>query len=178
MPDVLLVFVGAAAGGVAVWLWVTRRMRDQLQAELAESARKAVRAVDWAKSEAAMQVERRDQEIANLRASLDEREHGVEQARTRLQADLALAQRERAQWESRTGQLSTRADELSGQLHAVMAEGLRDLERLHGIARSLETMVRDYTAVLEAMDVRLRPAGGKPPVRSVRVEGSRGHRPG
>lgn len=69
MPDILLVLVGAAAGGVGVWLWIGRRMREQLQHHLAEASRKAARAVDSAKSEAAMRVERRDQEIAALRAA-------------------------------------------------------------------------------------------------------------
>jgi len=172
LPEIFLVLVGAAAGGLAVWFWGARRMREQLQAARAEAARKAARAVDWAKSEAAMHLERRDHEIAALRASLDDRDHTVEQARSRLQADLALAQRERAQWESHHAELSTRTDELSTQLRTIAAEHLRDLERLHGIARSLERVAADYTAVLETIDARLRPAAMKTPVRSSRPAGS------
>jgi hypothetical protein len=153
----LLVLVGAAAGGVGVWLWIGRRMREHLQTQLSAAARKSARAVDWAKSEAAMQLERRDQEIAALRARVDERDHSVEQVRSRLQADLALAQQERTQWESRTAELSRRAEELNTQVRRVTLESHRDVERLRGIAQSLERVVADYTTAIEAMDARLRP---------------------
>jgi chromosome segregation ATPase len=103
---------------------------------------------------------------------LDEREHSVEQVRSRLQADLALAQRERTQWESQTTALSTRADHLGAQLRAATVEGLRDLDRLRAIARDLESMMKDYSAVLETMDARLRPAAGRAPLRTSRPGGS------
>jgi vacuolar-type H+-ATPase subunit I/STV1 len=157
LPDILLVLIGAAGGGVGVWLWAGRRMREQLQAELAEAARKSARAVDWAKSEAAMQLERRDQEIAALHARLDERDHSVEQVRSRLQADLALVQRERSQSEARTKELYRRADELSAQIRGAAMEGLRDLERLRAVANSLERVTAEYSAALEVMEGRLRP---------------------
>jgi hypothetical protein len=166
LPDILLVLVGAAAGGTGVWLWLARRTHERIETALAESSRKATRAVDWAKSEAAMQIERRDQEIAALRARQDEHDHSVEQVRARLQADLALAQRERAQWESRVSEVSARGEQLSSQLQAIKDEGLRDLERLRSLGRNLEGVVSAYAAVLQTME-----AGVRSPVSTESVSG-------
>jgi hypothetical protein len=159
VPEFLLAVIGVAAGALGCWLWLARRMHERLESEMAESARKAARAVDWAKSEAAMQIDRRDQEIAVLRARSEEHDHSIEQIRARLQADLALAQRERAQWESQASEASTRVAHLTGQLQSIKDEGLRDLEQLRSLARSLQGVANDYVAVLETMEARLgRPA--------------------
>ena len=171
MPDILLVFIGAAIGGVGVWFWAGRRMREQLQADLADASRKSSRAIDWVKSEAAVQIERRDQQIATLQARIDDREHSVEQIRSRLEADLALAHRDRSQWESQTTELSQRAEDLGAQVRGAATESLRDLERLRTIAHDLERVVAEFSAVLKATDARLRP--GAAPIRP----STEGHRP-
>lgn len=163
MPDILLVFIGTAIGGVGVWFWAGRRMREQLQADLAEAARKSSRAIDWVKSEAAVQIERRDQQIAALHARIDDRDHSVEQIRSRLEADLALAQRDRSQWESRTTELSRRAEDLGAQARGAATESLRDLERLRTIAHDLEQVVAALSSALRATESRLRP--GAAPTR-------------
>lgn len=165
MPDFLLGIIGVAAGAVGCWLWVAHRTHERMETALAESARKATRALDWAKSEAAMQIERRDQEIVALRARLEEHDHSVEQVRARLQADLALAQRERAHWESQASEVSVRVEHLTSQLQGVKDEGLRDLERLRALARNFDGVVTEYAAALETMDARLRPAAGSTSVR-------------
>lgn len=66
---------------------------------------------------------------AALHARIDDRDHSVEQIRSRLEAGLALAQRDRSQWESRTTELSRRAEDLGAQARGAATESLRDLER-------------------------------------------------
>lgn len=148
VQDVVQILGGMIVGGLLAWLVASRRVRVMFQAEITDAKRRAARAVESAKNQIAVEMERTQHEASSLRTRLDEERTSAEATQSRLQADVIRLQQERAKLEARAAELEQKVNDLRAELHGANEESLRELERLHEV-------LNDFSGAVEQMESRM-----------------------
>jgi len=167
MIDDVLIVGAAAIGLVAGYLLAYRRARAAVAEELQRAERRAAQAIKTARDELASDLDRKDHAIATLEARFDEVHQKGDQARSRLQADLAHAQTERSRFEAqaqaervrfeaRVQELAQQVEMLSAEVRQANEEGMRELEVLHEIGNALDQAIQRMEARLLAVARRVK----------------------
>ncbi len=141
MPDAVLVAIGVVAGLVVGWLLASSRTRPGVVKQLAETKVRGARVVETMKQEVAVELARKDSELADVRSKLEHELHNV--AKMQAEVKHTLDQKVR----------------LGAELAAVIDESFREIGQLYDIGSSLEGAVQAVEARLLAATKRLREMG-------------------
>lgn len=156
MSDIVLI-AGAGLIGILVGAMISlKRARAAVQGELDKANRRTAQAVDVAKQQVGTELERLEREATGLRAKMEDERQGAQAAASKLQADVARMQQERAKFLARYEELAQGLDELRAQND----ESIKELEQLHEIANSLRQVLEQVEGRLLAAARRVKELAG------------------
>ncbi len=154
MSEILLLALGLLMGSLGGWYWAASRTRSsltRLERELAEVKRRGAMAVEHARDERNQQIERRDQELMELRSRLDEKDQTAATSRATLQ----FVQEQKRQLEQTSTELTAVVEALRAELLAATNQSMLELAQFKDLEKSHEVLLEKCTKTVGAMESRL-----------------------
>jgi len=154
MTEALFLAAGIIVGLLGGWYWATARTRPAHDKQTAELKRRA-KLAEMLRDELYTQIERKDQQMGDLRKKADEEHRAAAEVHSKLETAEQTIQEQQTHLEEATSRFTDSLQALSSGLSDAINQSLLELANFQDVGKSLGVAIEAHNRAIGEMEARL-----------------------